>query len=116
MFVLFFPESLLRLFVFLLFFPRLQHHHLFHHEDHDVAELSEWAIIADAPVAAAVPTSQVAEPQRIETDQAFSPAVIDAIARRAVELLSDKAVREIAWEVVPELAELLIKQKLEEQK
>ncbi len=28
--------------------------------------------------------------------------------------MSDKVVREIAWEVVPELAELLIKQKLDE--
>ncbi|HEX8336718.1 MAG TPA: response regulator [Pyrinomonadaceae bacterium] len=44
----------------------------------------------------------------------LSPEAIDAIARRVVELMSDKVVREIAWEVVPELAELLIKQKLEE--
>jgi hypothetical protein len=29
--------------------------------------------------------------------------------------MSEKVVREIAWEVVPELAELLIKKKLEEQ-
>jgi len=39
---------------------------------------------------------------------------IDAIARRAVEMMSDKVIREIAWEVVPDLAELLIKRKLEE--
>lgn len=44
----------------------------------------------------------------------LSPAAIDAIARRVVEMMSDKVVREIAWEVVPELSELLIKQKLEE--
>ena len=43
----------------------------------------------------------------------LSPEVIDAIARRAVEHLSDEVVREIAWEVVPELAELLIKRSLE---
>ncbi|HWW75538.1 MAG TPA: hypothetical protein VNZ44_09080, partial [Pyrinomonadaceae bacterium] len=46
----------------------------------------------------------------------LSKEAIDAIARRVVELMSDKVVREIAWEVVPELAELLIKQKLEEEK
>ena len=40
--------------------------------------------------------------------------MIDAIARRAVELMSDKVIREIAWEVVPDLAELLIKRQLEE--
>jgi len=31
-----------------------------------------------------------------------------------IEQLSDKVVREIAWEVVPELSELMIKKKLEE--
>jgi hypothetical protein len=46
----------------------------------------------------------------------LSPEQIDAIARRVVELMSDKAVREIAWEVVPELAELLIRQKLDEER
>ncbi|MFN2404481.1 MAG: PleD family two-component system response regulator [Pyrinomonadaceae bacterium] len=46
----------------------------------------------------------------------LSPEVIDAIARRAVELMSDKVIREIAWEVVPDLAELLIKKQLEETK
>ena len=40
--------------------------------------------------------------------------MVDAIARRVVEMMSDKVVREIAWEVVPDLAELLIKRQLEE--
>jgi len=44
----------------------------------------------------------------------LSPEIIDAIARRAVEYLSEKVVREIAWEVVPQLAELMIKRRLEE--
>jgi CheY-like chemotaxis protein len=56
--------------------------------------------------------TRVEEPARA-ADQ-LSPEMIDAIARRVVELMSDKVVREIAWEVVPDLAELLIKQKLEE--
>jgi len=42
----------------------------------------------------------------------LSPEMIDAIARRAVEMMSEKVIREIAWEVVPDLAELLIKRKL----
>jgi CheY-like chemotaxis protein len=46
----------------------------------------------------------------------LSREAVDAIARRVVELMSDKVVREIAWEVVPELAELLIKQKLDEER
>jgi hypothetical protein len=52
----------------------------------------------------------------LASDSALSPAVIDAIARRVVEQMSDKVIREIAWEVVPELSELLIKRKLNEQK
>ena len=46
----------------------------------------------------------------------LSPEAIDAIARRVVELMSEKVVREIAWEVVPDLAELLIGQKLDEER
>ncbi len=45
----------------------------------------------------------------------LSPEMIDKIARRAVEHLSDAVVREIAWEVVPQLAELIIKRRLEEE-
>jgi CheY-like chemotaxis protein len=48
------------------------------------------------------------------SSQSLSPEMIDTIARRAVELLSEKVVQEIAWEVVPPLAELLIKKQLEE--
>jgi hypothetical protein len=48
------------------------------------------------------------------SSQSLSSEMIDAIARRAVELLSEKVVQEIAWEVVPPLAELLIKRQLEE--
>lgn len=68
----------------------------------------------DAPVAA---TSAAVAPNRggeqIGAHQ-LSPEAIDAIARRVIELLSDRVVREVAWEVVPELAELLIKRRLDE--
>jgi CheY-like chemotaxis protein len=45
----------------------------------------------------------------------LSPETIDAIARRVVELMSDKVVREVVWEVVPELAERLIKRRIAEE-
>lgn len=61
------------------------------------------------PVAQSVPSS-------VSSVSQLSPEMIDAIARRAVELMSDKVIREIAWEVVPDLAELLIKKQLEETK
>jgi CheY-like chemotaxis protein len=50
------------------------------------------------------------------TLEQLSPEVIDAIARRAVEHLSARVVEQIAWEVVPDLAELLIKRRLDEEK
>ncbi|HEX8072417.1 MAG TPA: response regulator [Pyrinomonadaceae bacterium] len=46
----------------------------------------------------------------------LSPETIDAIARRVVELMGDKVIREIAWEVVPELAERLINRRIEEER
>jgi hypothetical protein len=51
-----------------------------------------------------------------ELPEQLSPEAIDAIARRVVALMSEKAVQEIAWEVVPQLAELMIKRQLEEKK
>jgi hypothetical protein len=79
-------------------------------EVNDVAvvdELEPAPMVAEPePVAAAPATS-------ILSDQ-LSPEMIEAIARRVVEMMSDKVVREIAWEVVPDMAELLIKRQLEE--
>ena len=71
-------------------------------------------------VAVAEPESVAAEPEPVAASTSFSPGqltpeMIDVIARRVVEMMSDKVVREIAWEVVPDLAELLIKQQLEKQ-
>ena len=78
-------------------------------EVHEVAVAEPEPMVAEAaPIAAATATS-------ITADQ-LSPEMIDAIARRVVEMMSDKVVREIAWEVVPDLAELLIKQQLEKTK
>jgi CheY-like chemotaxis protein len=85
------------------------------HEEQHVAEFQEWAIIAEAPAEAPLPVSVAEDQASTDSKSSLSPEAIDAIARRAVELMSDKVVREIAWEVVPELAELLIKKKLEEQ-
>jgi CheY-like chemotaxis protein len=61
------------------------------------------------PVAAPVATSGSVTPGQL------TPEMIDVIARRVVEMMSDKVIREIAWEVVPDLAELLIKEQLEKQ-
>jgi CheY-like chemotaxis protein len=67
-----------------------------------VAGTSEAATQTSTPVSGSFSPEQL------------SPEMIDAIARRCVELMSDKVIREIAWEVVPDLAELLIKRQLQE--
>jgi CheY-like chemotaxis protein len=80
-------------------------------------ETPEAVEVAEAPVETVAPVAVVeAEPTLGDANLSLSPEAIDAIARRTVEHLSERIVREIAWEVVPELAELLIKKKLEEEK
>lgn len=66
------------------------------------------------PVVASVTPPAETAPAMISSASQLSPEMIDAIARRVVELMSDQAVREIAWEVVPQLADLHIKKKLDE--
>ncbi|HYY43329.1 MAG TPA: response regulator [Pyrinomonadaceae bacterium] len=46
----------------------------------------------------------------------LSPETIEAIARRVVELMSDSVVREIAWEVVPDMTERLVRRRLDEER
>jgi hypothetical protein len=85
------------------------------HEEQSVAEFQQSTIISEAPAEPAPTASAVKDQESSALNAGLSPEAIDAIARRAVELMSEKVVREIAWEVVPELAELLIKKKLDEQ-
>ncbi len=59
-----------------------------------------------------IPDLLKAEPQLLKFD-VLPQEMVDAVARRVVEILSEKAIQEIAWEVVPDLAELLIKKEIE---
>jgi len=84
----------------------------------DTQEVPFAAAMQD--VAVVEPEPVVPEPEPVAVSASFSPGqltpeMIDVIARRVVEMMSDKVVREIAWEVVPDLAELLIRQQLEKQ-
>jgi CheY-like chemotaxis protein len=49
-------------------------------------------------------------------DELFSESVMNAIVERVVQRVSSEAIREIAWEVVPELSEMIIRRTIEEQK
>jgi hypothetical protein len=80
-------------------------------------ELHEWTAVAEhAPEISSTVLAPVETQASADPLHGLSAEAVDAIARRVVEQLSEKVVREIAWEVVPDLAELLIRQKLEEQK
>jgi len=42
----------------------------------------------------------------------LSDADVDRIARRVVELMADRAIRDVAWEVIPDMAEMVIRDRL----
>jgi hypothetical protein len=46
--------------------------------------------------------------------QSLSDADVERVARRVVELISQAVVRDVAWEVVPELAHRLVRERLAE--
>jgi CheY-like chemotaxis protein len=69
---------------------------------------SEPPAPAFAAAAPPLPVGAVSVPGRLSDDD------VDRIARRVVELLGDKAVRDVAWEVVPDMAEVVIKDRLRE--
>lgn len=78
--------------------------------------VSDWAIVSHPPTVEVEPAKETVTHAGALPVGELSVEAIEAIARRVVEKLSDKVVREIAWDVVPELAELLIKQRLDEKK
>ena len=59
-------------------------------------------------------TAMTTAPLGTAAPSGLSDADVDRIARRVVQLLSDKAVRDIAWEVVPEYAERLVRERIAE--
>lgn len=77
------------------------------------------SVVVPAPSAAAAALTDPAEPPpeipaSMGDKLELSDEALDAIARRLVQRLSNDVIREIAWEVVPELAEILIRQWLKE--
>lgn len=69
-----------------------------------------------AEVAAPVPESasgaEVGMPDATPEGPLLTPDQIDAIARAVVQRLSSDLLREIAWEVVPDLAESIIRERI----
>lgn len=65
-----------------------------------------------APAPLSPPPSAVAVSEIAPTG--LSAADVERIARRVIELLAPETVREVAWEVIPDLAEVVIKSRLRE--
>ncbi|HBL31595.1 MAG TPA: hypothetical protein DD490_32640 [Acidobacteria bacterium] len=68
---------------------------------------------APPAVAAASAPSEVA-PAAVAGNGHLSDADVDRIARRVVELMADRAIRDVAWEVIPDMAEMVIRDRLRE--
>lgn len=88
----------------------------------DESEESLWAPEVPAPAAEAVaeaeeppvpPPALAPETPSIPIRSSdLSDEQVDRIARRVVELMSDQVVRNIAWEVIPDLAEMVVKERI----
>jgi len=83
------------------------------------------AVAGEAGTAAVAPAAEDMEETVSEAPKQTAPAGgepaaalsdqdVDRIARRVVEILSEKVVREVSWEVIPDLAEVIIKDRLRE--
>jgi len=81
---------------------------------------------AAAPAAAPAPASPAPQPARPAPTPAadagrrpqpavsIPPDVLERVVREAVAAMADKVVREVAWEVIPDLAEAIIRRRIRE--
>lgn len=66
------------------------------------------------PQAAAAPAPRPAAGGQAAAGVSVPPEMIDRAVREAVAGLSEKIVREVAWEVIPDLAEAIIRRRIRE--
>ncbi|MEM7350167.1 MAG: response regulator [Acidobacteriota bacterium] len=88
------------------------------------AAAPEVEVAAPEPVAEPVPSAAEPVPSVAEPASAGAPGTngsaslsdedVDRIAKRVAELMGEKALRDVAWEVVPDLAEVIIKERIRE--
>jgi CheY-like chemotaxis protein len=65
-----------------------------------------------APAAPSQPSASTASASSKETSGELTEEQVDRIARRVVQLMSETVVRNIAWEVIPDLAETVVKERI----
>lgn len=91
-------------------------------------DLQQMASTPSSPAAeeapfTAPPAQPEPEPIKAAPSEAAAPAYapgggdltedqIDRIARRVVQLMSEELVRNIAWEVIPDMAEMVVKERI----
>ena len=73
-------------------------------------ESPAWAPQPSTPMMGSVSLSSTPSSPGNGTD--LTDEQIDRIARRVVAMLSDQVVRNIAWEVIPDLAEMVVKERI----
>ena len=69
-----------------------------------------WALSSPAPEVSAPSTAAASASTSNGTD--LTEEQVDRIARRVIQLMSDQVVRNIAWEVIPDLAEMVVKERI----
>lgn len=94
-------------------------------------EIGEWSPVyssagdaGESPIEGALSAEDAPHPEKVAgqtnlnagrhrpAPMQLSSEEIDAVAREVVKHLSDKVLREIAWDVVPDLAEILIRERI----
>jgi CheY-like chemotaxis protein len=73
---------------------------------------AEAAAEPDEPVVPPPALAPDAPPMSIARGGELSEEQVDRIARRVVELMSEQVVRNIAWEVIPDVAEMVVKERI----
>lgn len=84
--------------------------------EHVMDELSEDADEEPSaePAEQAAPETEDAAPEPVAPGAEIDPALVDAVAREVVKRLSEIVIREIAWEVVPDVASKLVRERIRE--
>ncbi len=89
-------------------------------ESRDLQRLVEELLGAAAAAAESAAAVEAAGPVEAagsapaSAGAAISDEDVERIARRVAEILGERAVRDVAWEVIPDLAEVVIKDRLRE--
>jgi CheY-like chemotaxis protein len=95
-----------------------------HFAEPEAAAPPAWDVPEPEPVYPPAPGQPAYEPSPAPAGHAdqhagngngrLSDEDVDRIARRVVELLGDRTVRDVAWEVIPDMAEVIIRDRLRE--